>query len=382
MLAGFILATNHGCARSGHTSSAAAGVVSKHRAGGSMTRSTWLPRWLVALGLVAALLAVLPPASPAHAAEASPGSWLPTAPARALASATTATVLADGRVVVTSYAGECTQAAELYDPATDSWQVIGPIPSPRPGQYIVAALHDGRVLIAGGDQERRPGTTVTAEIYATTPLPPRCFTATGQCIAGRFLTYWLAYGGLAVNGYPLTGEFTQTLEDGHTYTVQYFERARFEQHPENQPPYDILLGQFGRRILAGVAPPPPPPLTVVNGFGALYNTNAAVRERLGRPTTNERAVPGRSSPSSAATWSISAIRRRFSCWANGPTARAAKATGYGHRIRGRTTSRPAAVPVHSPASTSRNGASANSGARTTIPCRPDSATPPRRPSRR
>ena len=116
-----------------------------------MTRSTWLPRWLVALGLVAALLAVLPPASPDHAAEASPGSWLPAAPARALANATTATVLADGRVFVTIYAGEQGQATELYDPATDSWQVIGPIPSPRPGQYIVAALHDGRVLIAGGD---------------------------------------------------------------------------------------------------------------------------------------------------------------------------------------------------------------------------------------
>jgi len=33
--------------------------------------------------------------------------------------------------------------------------------------------------------------------------------------------------------------------------VQYFERARFEYHPENPNPYMILLGQFGRRILAG-----------------------------------------------------------------------------------------------------------------------------------
>jgi hypothetical protein len=31
--------------------------------------------------------------------------------------------------------------------------------------------------------------------------------------------------------------------------VQYFERARFEYHPENPAPYDILLGQFGRQIL-------------------------------------------------------------------------------------------------------------------------------------
>ena len=38
--------------------------------------------------------------------------------------------------------------------------------------------------------------------------------------------------------------------DGRTYRVQYFERARFEEHPENQPPFDVLLGQFGRQILA------------------------------------------------------------------------------------------------------------------------------------
>ncbi len=40
--------------------------------------------------------------------------------------------------------------------------------------------------------------------------------------------------------------------DGKAYTVQYFERARFEWHPENPAPYDVLLGQFGRQILAQV----------------------------------------------------------------------------------------------------------------------------------
>jgi len=33
--------------------------------------------------------------------------------------------------------------------------------------------------------------------------------------------------------------------------MQYFERARFELHPENAPPADVLLGQFGRRVLSG-----------------------------------------------------------------------------------------------------------------------------------
>ena len=72
--------------------------------------------------------------------------------------------------------------------------------------------------------------------------------------------HWLANGGLAVNGYPLSGEFRQVLEDGKTYTVQYFERVRLELHPENLSPYDVLLGHFGRRILAErtgreIAPP-------------------------------------------------------------------------------------------------------------------------------
>lgn len=76
----------------------------------------------------------------------------------------------------------------------------------------------------------------------------QCYPQTGHCIEGRFLAYWVAHGGLAVNGYPLTDEIPQQLEDGHTYTVQYFERVRLEYHPENQPPYDVELGQFGRLI--------------------------------------------------------------------------------------------------------------------------------------
>ncbi len=57
---------------------------------------------------------------------------------------------------------------------------------------------------------------------------------------------------MAIHGYPLTAPRMETLEDGKAYTVQYFERARFELHPENVAPYDVLLGQFGRQILAQV----------------------------------------------------------------------------------------------------------------------------------
>jgi hypothetical protein len=89
------------------------------------------------------------------------------------------------------------------------------------------------------------------QVRAVAPQELTCFAETNQCLQGRFLAYWQANGGLAQFGYPLTGEQPELLEDGKTYTVQYFERARFEYHPENPSPSDILLGQFGRRVLGG-----------------------------------------------------------------------------------------------------------------------------------
>ncbi len=72
----------------------------------------------------------------------------------------------------------------------------------------------------------------------------QCFPETGKCVSGRFLQYWQQNGGLPVFGYPLTNE---QQENGQT--VQYFERQRFELHPENQAPYDVLLGRLGVEVL-------------------------------------------------------------------------------------------------------------------------------------
>jgi hypothetical protein len=77
------------------------------------------------------------------------------------------------------------------------------------------------------------------------------FTETGHNVPNDFYTYWSAHGGLAQFGFPLSEVITETL-NGQPYQVQYFERARFERHPENPSPYDILLGQFGRQILQDV----------------------------------------------------------------------------------------------------------------------------------
>jgi hypothetical protein len=68
----------------------------------------------------------------------------------------------------------------------------------------------------------------------------RCFSETNQCVSGRFRQFWEQHGGLPVFGFPITD---QLVQDGRA--VQYFERQRFELHPENAPPYDVLLGRLG-----------------------------------------------------------------------------------------------------------------------------------------
>jgi len=94
-------------------------------------------------------------------------------------------------------------------------------------------------------------------ILATLALPasahrqPSCrnFPETGHQVCGRLLTFWNQNGGLPVFGYPT---------DGKTYLTQWFERARFEAHPEHAgTPYEVLLGLLSTEQ-AGAASAPAP----------------------------------------------------------------------------------------------------------------------------
>src|SRR5215217_1561647 len=72
------------------------------------------------------------------------------------------------------------------------------------------------------------------------------FPQTQHTVCRVFLAYWQSHGGLAQQGYPLTEEFTAVSDlDSKSYTMQVFERAVLEKHPENPPPYDVLLSQLG-----------------------------------------------------------------------------------------------------------------------------------------
>ena len=100
-------------------------------------------------------------------------------------------------------------------------------------------------LLGTFEYKKRYGTAGAPNQRASTDNP-RYFSETGKTIGGRFREYWEQNGGLPQQGLPLSDEFVERNNlSGREYTVQYFERAVFELHPENQPPYDVLLSHLG-----------------------------------------------------------------------------------------------------------------------------------------
>src|SRR5207253_6585789 len=73
------------------------------------------------------------------------------------------------------------------------------------------------------------------------------FSQTQHNLGGPFLKYWKSHGGLAIFGYTVSEELQETNPtDGKQYTVQYFQRNRFELHPEFAgTPNEVLLGLLG-----------------------------------------------------------------------------------------------------------------------------------------
>jgi len=146
---------------------------------------------------------------------------------------------------------------------------------------IVVIPGDLLVIIAGLTATQPDGAPAPVPLLRGRPdvLP---FRETYQAIAGPFRDYWEAHGGLALNGYPLTGEMVEQLEDGGLYQVQYFERARLEFHPEvADPAYRVLLGQFGRRVLAGVPNAPTAVVPAQDGYTYFGQTGHNVGPRFG-----------------------------------------------------------------------------------------------------
>ncbi|HUS13840.1 MAG TPA: hypothetical protein VM536_02375, partial [Chloroflexia bacterium] len=83
--------------------------------------------------------------------------------------------------------------------------------------------------------------TATSYLPAGTVYVPE----TRQILGGAFLDYWRAHGGLPMFGYPISAEF---IENG--LRQQWFERARFESHPELPAAFRVSLGLLGREMEA------------------------------------------------------------------------------------------------------------------------------------
>lgn len=84
--------------------------------------------------------------------------------------------------------------------------------------------------------------------FISTPTN-RYFPETGYGVRGSILQFWEQHDGLRLFGYPISNEVQEKLIDGQVHTVQYFERARIEQHPElRNTPFDVQLGLLGTAL--------------------------------------------------------------------------------------------------------------------------------------
>ncbi len=84
-----------------------------------------------------------------------------------------------------------------------------------------------------------------------------------------FKSYWETNGlqipgldsyqrSLALFGLPLTAAQPEPGPDGELILTQWFERARFEWHPNNPDPFRVLLGRLGSEVRPGAGTQPPP----------------------------------------------------------------------------------------------------------------------------
>jgi hypothetical protein len=74
------------------------------------------------------------------------------------------------------------------------------------------------------------------------------FGETGFVVNATFYEAWQKNGGLERLGYPISRAFEEiNPDDGKTYLVQYFERARAEYHPGQNPV--VLYGLLGNELL-------------------------------------------------------------------------------------------------------------------------------------
>lgn len=118
-------------------------------------------------------------------------------------------------------------------------------PQNAPPYDVLVGLLGVEILAARGIDWRTLPTVAAAPTGDCSYFPE-----TGHSLCPPFRAYWERNGGLAVFGLPISEPLAErSADDGRVYTVQYFERNRFEHHPENPPPADVLLGRLGAELM-------------------------------------------------------------------------------------------------------------------------------------
>jgi hypothetical protein len=88
---------------------------------------------------------------------------------------------------------------------------------------------------------------------ATPDMGTQYFPETKHTLSGKFLKFWLKRGGLAIFGFPISEPFDEVSPiDGQMRTTQYFERTRFEYHPEALGSFYHEREQANGVLLAGL----------------------------------------------------------------------------------------------------------------------------------
>jgi hypothetical protein len=139
-----------------------------------------------------------------------------------------------------------------YPLTEEFFEPVGPENKQHRVQYFERARFEHHPENAGTPYEVLLGTLgreFRQQDPPSTPAPNATyFRETGHNLSGAFKAYWEAHGGLFVHGFPITEALMERSTDGKEYLVQWFERSRFELHPQNKPPYDVLLGLLGRQL--------------------------------------------------------------------------------------------------------------------------------------
>jgi hypothetical protein len=130
-----------------------------------------------------------------------------------------------------------------------------------PYRVLLGRLGDELLRLRGRDWRAEGGTN---NPFPNTTCQPFDVGGQQRSVCGPFLQYWRTHGlefdgrrgvayneSLALFGLPLTAPKVERNPDGNEVITQWFERARFEYHPNNRDPYKVLLGRLGSEVLKG-----------------------------------------------------------------------------------------------------------------------------------